>query len=136
MCGLLRAACLPRHPCPSLHPCLFAVGACKRDVKLLKVFIVGLPILLFLFLIPGIVLATASKKPFLAWYLLNAKEEFKDDRAECTQKWVDDATRFIRLQGIMNWVSYFIGCAICSHIVYTAHCARAPRGFHESGTRH
>ena len=135
MCGLLRAG-LPRSPCPSLHPRLFAVGACKRDVKLLKVFIVGLPIVLFLFLIPGIVLSTASKKPIMAWYLLNAKEEFKDDRAECTQKWVDDATKFMTGGMIRDWVSYLIGCAICSHIVYTAHCARAPRGCHESGTRH
>jgi len=118
-----------------LHPCLFAVGACKRDVKLLKVFIVGLPIVMFLYLIPGIVLSTASKKPIMAWYLLNAKD-FKDDGAKCTQKWVDDATTFMTWQTIMNWVSYFIGCAICSHIVYTAYCARAPRGFHESGTRH
>ena len=135
MCGLLRA-CLPRHPCPSLHPCLFAVGACKRDVKLLKVFIVGLPILLFLFLIPGIVLATASKKPFLAWYLLNAKEEFKDDRAECTQKWVGGFNGTATATTIVNWVTYFILVGISSHIVYTAYCARAPRGCHESGTRH
>jgi len=119
-----------------LHPCLFAVGACKRDVKLLKVFIVGLPMVMFLFLIPGIVLSTASTKPFMAWYLLNAKEDFKDNEAECTQKWVDDANGWFTLQTIMNWVSYLIGCAICSHIVYTAHCARAPRGCHESGTRH
>ena len=135
MCSLLRA-CLPRHPCPSLHPCLFAVGACKRDAKLLKVFIVGVPIVWFLYLIPGLVLSTASNKPIMAWYLLNAKEDFKDHEAECTQKWVDDATGFMTLQTIMNWVSYIIGCAICSHIVYTAHCARAPRGCHESGTRH
>ena len=134
MCGLLRAG-LPRNPRPSLHPCLFAVGACKRDAKLLKVFIVGLPMVMFLYLIPGLVLSTASKKPIMAWYLLNA-EDFKDDRAECTQKWVDDTNRFITIQTIMNWVTYFILCAIWSHILYTAHCARAPRGCHESGTRH
>ena len=71
-----------------------------------------------------------------AWYLLNAKEVFKDNEAECTQKWVDGATGFMTIQTAMNWVTYFIGCGICSHIVYTAYCARAPRGCHESGTRH
>lgn len=135
VCSLLRA-CLPRNPCPSLHPCLFAVGACKRDAKLLKVFIVGLPIVLFLYLIPGLVTSTASKKPIMAWYLLNAKEVFKDNEAECTQNWVDISTEFMTIQTTVNWVAYFIGCGICSHIVYTAYCARAPRGCHESGTRH
>ena len=72
MCSLLRA-CLPSNLCPSLHPCLFAVGACKRDAKLLKVFIVGLPIVLFLYLIPGLNTSTASKKPIMAWYLLNLR---------------------------------------------------------------
>ena len=135
MCCLLRA-CLPRHPCPSLHPCLFAVGACKRDAKLLKVFIVGVPIVWFLYLIPGLVLSTASNKPIMAWYLLNAKEDFKDNEAECTQKWVDDINGVRTTSRIVNWVTYFILCGVWSHIVYTAYCARAPGGCHESGTRH
>jgi hypothetical protein len=103
---------------------LSVVGACKRDAKLLKVFIVGLPIVLFLYLIPGLVMSTASKKPIMAWYLLNAKEIFKDNEAECTQKWVDISTEFMTIQTTVNWVAYFIGCGICSHIVYTAYCAR------------
>lgn len=61
----------------------------------------------------------------MAWYLLNVKEEdFKDNEAECTQKWVDDFNGTATATLIVNWVTYFILVGICSHIVYTAYCAR------------
>ena len=126
----------PAYPDLAQPPLTLAVGACQRNAKLLKVFIVGLPIVLLSMIIPGLVRETASSKPFWAWYLqVHSAGEFKDENAECTQKWVDEATTWEVLGSIINWVSYIIGSSIGLHIVYTAHCARAPRGCHESAAR-
>lgn len=85
-------------------------------------------------IIPGIVISTASPKPFWAWYLHSA-DEFGDKHAKCSQTFVDEASAWEVVGTIINWVSYTIGSSIGLHIVYTAHCARAPRGCHESAAR-
>ena len=83
-------------------------------------------------IIPGLVISTASPKTFWAWYLHNA-DEFGDKHAKCP--FVDEASAWEVVGTIINWVPYIIGASIGLHIVYTAHCARAPRGCHESAAR-
>ena len=94
----------------------FAVGACKRDPKMIKIFITGVPIVIFLMAIPGIILSTGDGKVFMAWYLQN-KDEYKDWGANCSEAWVDEFKRFLTIASIMNWASYIIGAAIAAHLV-------------------
>ena len=98
---------------------------------MIKIFITGVPIVIFLMAIPYIILSTADGKVFMAWYLHN-RHEYNDWGAECSEAWVDGAQRFGMIGLVVNWVSYIISAAIaecteCSRFASTSKTREALR---------
>lgn len=100
-----------------LAACL--AGASLRNLKLLKGFIAGVPIVLLIFLIGYALISSAAPEPVRAWYLYN-KDDFDDHDAECSAKWVDDADRSSRFSLALLWVGWILTAALLGHIGFTA----------------